>query len=79
MLRRELQKEAGTCRSEDSKLGHVRGRSEHPRVVMEAMRHSDIKLTMKLYTEAKQLPVAAAMKRLPWYRSSGDSQKEATG
>ena len=39
---------------------------EHPRVVMEAMRHSDLKLTMKLYTDAGQLPVGAALARLPW-------------
>lgn len=39
---------------------------EHPRVVMEAMRHSDLKLTMKLYTDAGQLPVATALARLPW-------------
>jgi site-specific recombinase XerD len=31
------------------------------RVAQELMRHSDMKLTMKLYTDAKQLPVAAAM------------------
>lgn len=39
---------------------------EQPRVVMEAMRHSDLKLTMKLYTDAGQLPVGAALARLPW-------------
>jgi integrase len=39
---------------------------EQPRVVMEAMRHSDLKLTMKLYTDAGQLPVGAALGRLPW-------------
>lgn len=39
---------------------------KHPRVVMEAMRHSDMKLTMKLYTDAGQLPVSAALARLPW-------------
>jgi hypothetical protein len=33
---------------------------------MEAMRHSDLKLTMKLYTDAGQLPVGAALARLPW-------------
>ena len=39
-----------------------------PRVVMEAMRHSDLKLTMKTYTDAAQLtgPVGAAVKLLPW-------------
>ena len=39
---------------------------EQPRVVMEAMRHSDLKLTMKLYTDAGQLPVGVALARLPW-------------
>ena len=39
---------------------------EQPRVVMEAMRHIDLKLTMKLYTDAGQLPVGAALARLPW-------------
>jgi hypothetical protein len=41
-----------------------------PRVVMEAMRHSDLKLTMKTYMDAQQLqgPVAAAVARLPWHR-----------
>jgi integrase len=39
---------------------------ESPRVVMEAMRHCDLKLTMKTYTDASQLPVGAALHRLPW-------------
>lgn len=41
-----------------------------PRVVMEAMRHSDLKLTMKTYMDAAQLrgPVAAAVANLPWRR-----------
>jgi integrase len=39
---------------------------EQLRVVMEAMRHCDLKLTMKLYTDAGQLPVGAALARLPW-------------
>lgn len=39
-----------------------------PRVVMEAMRHSDLKLTMKTYMDAAQLrgPVLAATAALPW-------------
>jgi integrase len=43
-----------------------------PRVVMELMRHSDLKLTMKTYMDAAQLagPVIAAVARLPWNRSS---------
>jgi integrase len=36
-----------------------------PRVVMELMRHSDIKLTMKIYTDAGQLPLADAVAKLP--------------
>ena len=36
-----------------------------PRVVMELMRHSDIKLTMRIYTDAAQLPLAAAIGNLP--------------
>ena len=47
---------------------------EHPRVVMEAMRHSDLKLTMQLYTDAGQLPVKAALTLLPW--NSGDKSKD---
>jgi integrase len=36
-----------------------------PRVVMELMRHSDIKLTMRIYTDAGQLPLANAVAALP--------------
>jgi len=38
-----------------------------PRVVMELMRHSDIKLTMKIYTDAGQLPLADTIFKLPGY------------
>lgn len=50
---------------------------EHPRVVMEAMRHSDLKLTMKLYTDAGQLPVGAALARLPWNKGRRCSLERA--
>lgn len=36
-----------------------------PRVVQELMRHSDMKLTMKIYTDAGQLPLSDAVNRLP--------------
>lgn len=36
-----------------------------PRVAMELMRHSDLKLTMRIYTDAGQLPLAADVQRLP--------------
>ncbi len=37
----------------------------HPRVAMELMRHSDLKLTMKIYTDASQLPLVAGVAALP--------------
>ena len=36
-----------------------------PRVAMELMRHSDMKLTMGVYTDATQLPLLEAANRLP--------------
>jgi integrase len=36
-----------------------------PRVAMELMRHSDIKLTTKLYTDPSQLPLSAGVAALP--------------
>ena len=36
-----------------------------PRIAQEAMRHSDISLTMNVYTDAKQLDVHAAVNSLP--------------
>jgi integrase len=47
-----------------------------PREAMEAMRHSDLKLTMKIYTDAAQLPVRAAVERLPSF-AVGDAQRDA--
>ena len=37
----------------------------HPRVAMELMRHSDMKLTTKVYTDAGKLPTSAAITSLP--------------
>jgi integrase len=39
--------------------------ARHLRVVMELMRHSDLKLTMKIYTDVSQLPLAACVAALP--------------
>ena len=36
-----------------------------PRLAMELMRHSDMRLTMKIYTDIDQLPTADAIKTLP--------------
>jgi integrase len=38
-----------------------------PRIVMELMRHSDIRLTMRVYTDAAQLPLAADLALMPSY------------
>ena len=36
------------------------------RVVQELMRHSDIRLTMKIYTDASKLPLKEGIAALPW-------------
>ncbi len=41
-----------------------------PRVAMELMRHSDMRLTAKIYTDAMQLPTAAAIQSLPGFGSN---------
>ena len=38
-----------------------------PRVAMEVMRHSDMRLTMKVYTDVQLLPTSDAVERLPRY------------
>jgi len=43
----------------------------HPRLAMELARHSDLKLTMKNYTDAGQLPLREVMDALPGF---GDSR-----
>jgi hypothetical protein len=40
-----------------------------PRVAMQILRHSDIRLTMNHYTDASQLPVAEAIGKLPSFGS----------
>jgi integrase len=55
------------------------------RVVMELMRHCDPRLTTKTYTDAGQLPIAAAIRNLPSFKASNgtdsqiDSQKSFAG
>lgn len=38
-----------------------------PRIAQELLRHSDIKLTMQVYTDASQLPLESAVTKLPAY------------
>jgi len=44
-----------------------------PRVAMEAMRHSDIRLTMKVYTDANLLPVGDVFPLLPSFLTADES------
>ena len=44
----------------------------HPRLAMELARHSDMRLTMKIYTDAGQLPLREVMDTLPSF--GGDSR-----
>jgi hypothetical protein len=50
-----------------------------PRVAMEAMRHSDIRLTTKTYTDTGLLPVSDAVAKLPSFSSpqGKDSQRDS--
>ena len=41
-----------------------------PRVAMEVMRHSDMRLTSKTYTDAGLLPLADAVTKLPSFAAS---------
>jgi integrase len=42
-----------------------------PRVAMDLMRHSDLQLTMKVYTDANMLPAAEGIEKLPSLIDSG--------
>ena len=46
----------------------------HPRVAMELARHSDLRLTMKTYTDAGQLPLREVMESLPGFGKANDSR-----
>ncbi len=47
-----------------------------PRVAMEIMRHSDMRLTSKTYTDAGLLPVADAVLKLPFLAKSEDASTQ---
>ncbi len=46
----------------------------HPRLAMELARHSDMRLTMKTYTDAGQLPLREVMDTLPSFGERTDSR-----
>jgi len=48
-----------------------------PRAAMELMRHSDMKLTMGVYTDVTQLPMIAEAARLPSLRIPEITEKDA--
>ena len=43
-----------------------------PREAMELARHSDMRLTMKVYTDVAQLPLAASIRQLPAFSTKRD-------
>ena len=47
-----------------------------PRVAMEAMRHSDIRLTTKTYTDTGLLPVSDAVAKLPSFLGSPEKDSQ---
>ena len=49
-----------------------------PRIAMEMMRHSDMKLTMKTYTDVSQLPVTEALNKLPWLGGKNEVTEKVT-
>jgi integrase len=53
---------------------HLQLNGAMPRVTMELMRHSDMRLTMKTYTDATLLPIAEAVNALPSYLPKPPSQ-----
>ena len=50
-----------------------------PRVAMELMRHSDMKLTMGVYTDVAQLPVIQETARLPSFQIPSDTTRREPG
>lgn len=61
-------------------LGTMLGRlGVAPRVAMEVMRHSDMRLTNRTYTDAKNLPTLAVVEMLPRFSAQLGQQAVATG
>jgi len=51
----------------------------HPRVVQELMRHSDVRLTMKIYTDASKLPLTEGVTALPSFGAGNLLVRECSG
>ena len=49
-----------------------------PREAMELARHSDMRLTMKVYTDVAQLPLAASIRQLPAFSAKTDDTQRDT-
>lgn len=68
----------------DTLCTHLQANGVPPRIAMELMRHSDIKLTMRVYTDAAQLPLVSELARLPSFSVpvsplENDAQRDAQG
>ncbi len=71
-------------RADFHSLRHTRAtnlarRNIAPRVAMEILRHSDIRLTMNRYTDASLLPVADAIGKLPSFATSDTAFSNTQG
>jgi len=51
----------------------------HPRLAMELARHSDMRLTMKTYTDVGQLPLREVMDTLPGFGSDSRIDSRTLG
>jgi hypothetical protein len=51
----------------------------HPRLAMELARHSDMRLTMKTYTDVGQLPLREVMDTLPGFSSDSRIDSRTLG
>ena len=51
----------------------------HPRVAQELMRHSDVRLTMRVYTDASSLHTLKAVEALPWIKFGNLACGEGVG
>ena len=53
---------------------NLSSRNVPPRVAMELMRHSDIRLTMNYYTDTNHLPLSDAIAKLPVFTTGTNTQ-----
>src|SRR5437867_198691 len=64
-----------TCAASPVCCPNLQRQGVAPRVAMELMRHSDIKLTANVYTDAMQLPTREAVQALPSYVGNAEEKR----